>query len=718
MEVVSLDARVEHVTVYARGACVRRTTSITAPVPRRVRIANLPTAVIEDTVRVEVEGPAIAVGVRVGLDAAAAADAAEEASAELRAAQRAVALAETEVERLDGALEQLAATRVIEPDRSDDPPPPWSAVVAARTSVVAARTARELALRERHAAARRELDEARRVLQAVTDRDRRASTARAPKLHETRKYVELELVPSADGAITIHVEYQVAAARWAPSYVARLDGGGRDEALVEIRAIVAQETGEDWSGVPLRLSTAEPARFATLPELAAQRIGRRQHDAVRGGFRPPPTGVDALFADYDRSLPKATRRRSESQPQPIRGDEIADRVYVGRPPSEAPLGGIEADAELAGEVWDEQSSRAKEAFRTPPSSMAYPSSAPPPPPGIRNTARGIAPAPGMPMLPPAQAAFAGAVSKKRSMERARGGGAPEGDARSEAMIAAAPVARLDYGNLRMAPASSPARGTLIPAEPPRGAETLASDAAAAAARVQALALPPGCSDDWAHTYDYAFATDGAVDVRADGAWHSIPVTSRATTSRLRHVTVPREQPDVFRIATLANPFAGPLLPGPIDVYDRGRFLVTSKVDYTPPSGNVEVGLGVDAGVKVARNTEFREEAAGMLRGALRLLHGITIDVDNLSARSIDLEVRERIPVTTDGDDSVEVTLGRVEPAWERWTPDADGPRDERLRGGHRWRVTVPAGQKRQLRAAYEVRIANKLEVVGGNRREA
>jgi hypothetical protein len=181
--------------------------------------------------------------------------------------------------------------------------------------------------------------------------------------------------------------------------------------------------------------------------------------------------------------------------------------------------------------------------------------------------------------------------------------------------------------------------------------------------------------------------------------------------------VPREQNDVFRVAALANPFDGPLLPGPIDVYDRGQFLVTSEVDYTPPGGTVDVGLGVDASVKIARNVEFHEEAAGMLRGALRLIHAVSIDVDNLSARPIELEVRERVPVVREGDDEVVVSVGKVEPAWEKWSPDSESANEPRLRGGFRWKLAVPATTKKLLRAAYEVKIANKHELVGGNRRE-
>ncbi|MBA3503813.1 MAG: DUF4139 domain-containing protein, partial [Deltaproteobacteria bacterium] len=495
------------------------------------------------------------------------------------------------------------------------------------------------------------------------------------------------------GEAKIWLEYQVGAARWAPSYVARLEG---ERAIVEVRAVVAQDSGEDWVNVPLRLSTAEPERFSQLPELHAQRIGRRQSEPARPGFRAPPVGAAALYADYERGL-KRDRTIVATKKLPVtRGKGAEDEMYVGAPPAEpAPRG---AFGELADENWDEESSRAKDAFSTDMRAMSKQAYAPP---------AQAAPARNAPELKKR----AGKADDSSRASTEGGGGAVEQRPRE-------PVARLDYGNLRMAPPTSPSRGALVPVDRDRWAMTIEGEVTTSHARLVALPLPPGCIADWSHAYDYAFATDGAVDVKSDGAWHSIAVTQMVSTAKLRHVSVPREQADVFRMAAIANPFVGPLLPGPIDIYDHGRFLVTSEVDYTPPGATLEIGLGVDAAVKVARNTEFREEATGMLRGALRLHHAITIDVENLSGRAIEVEVRERIPVARDGDDEVEVTLKSIEPAWERWTPEAGSPHERRLRGGYRWRVAVPAGQKKQMRAGYEVKIAGKLELVGGNRRES
>ena len=296
-----------------------------------------------------------------------------------------------------------------------------------------------------------------------------------------------------------------------------------------------------------------------------------------------------------------------------------------------------------------------------------------------------------------------------------GGGGGE-YAKTRANVAVTPTPRLDYGNLRMAEPKSAQRGTLVPSRPRLDVD-LATRVETGIALIDQLPLPPGHVGDWAHNYDYAFASDGKVEIKSDATWHSIALTSRTGTAAIRHVAVPREQADVFRVAAITNPFDGPLLPGPIDVYDRGQFLVTSEVDYTPPGGSVDIGLGVDPAVKIARNAEFHEEAIGMLRGGLRLVHAITIDVENLAQRPIELEVRERVPVTREGDDDVEVSLGKVDPPWERFTPDTDAPRETRLRGGYRWQLKLPATSKQLLRAAYEVKIAGKHELVGGNRRE-
>ncbi len=703
-EVAATDTRLDAVTIYARGARIRRSVSIAA-VRNHVRITGLPLAVIDDTVRVSVEGSAMATNLRVAIDTPPLANAPEETAA-VREAKRLVAVGSAELARLEAGLERLRASSVLGEDPSDDPPASWAAIVSARRAVLAVRTERELALRSQLTAARKRLDAVRIDLEVALDRDR--NTARDAKPHELRKRLDIEL--SGEGAITLHVEYMVVAARWAPSYVARIEGA---KATFEIRAVVAQDTGEDWRGAKLVLSTAEPVRFAQFPELAAQRIGRKQAEPPRRGFRAPPAGAEALYADFQRYV----ARRAEG------GAGIERNLDRPKAPREAEIdgdddgtvtGGVHTRAQsFSEENWDEETSAAKDRFSTPPRGAP-----------AMDARHAFAPQAAAPSTIVMDELAAPEMKKSGKMAR-RGGGAAGGGMRDEPAAnkpkppqPGEPSPLLDYKNLVMGDARSSARGRLIAAPQDGDRAAIQRDVNTRETRIDLLALPPGCIGNWSHAYDYAYSTDGAIDVASDAAWHSIAVTASAATVQLRHVTVPREQTDVFRIATLANPFPGPLLPGPIDVYDRGRFLVTSSVEQSPPGATLEIGLGVDAAIKIARNTEFREEATGMLRGSLKLHHGISIDVDNVSAQPVELEVRERIPVGREGDDDVEIAIGRVEPAWEPWKPDADGPRAARLRGGYRWRVTLPPGAKKTLRAAYEIKIPSKAELVGGNRRES
>jgi hypothetical protein len=743
------ESRIATVTLYARGARIRRVATLGAAAPR-VRLIGLPAALIDRTVRIEAEGGAVVTAVRVGLDAPAPEIAADEESPELHAARLRVALADAETERIAGALAILAAAPIAlsgAPGAGEAPPsaepPAWSAVVDARRALVALRAERELALRDQATAARRAAEQARRGLAAALDRDRRAGSGRPAKLHELRKHVELELDLEGRGrddealATVIYLEYQIAAARWSPSYVARFDG---DQVGFALRAMVAQNSGEDWAGVALQLSTADPEQFGALPELSAQRIGRRQAEPSRAGFRAPPAGAAALYLDYVQAFPDSEPTRR------IVGSRVAEAITGESMMSVMPVARESRELERDEPGDPDDASDALEEL-TAPTRFGAAAAEPRALGGHRplGRAQAAAPPPGAGAPSPAPRASAMMI-RGAQVARSVAGGPITGQALRQAVASAAgnataratasaddgeraglaspfappavPSPRLDYADLRMAPPGSSERGRLVAAPPDRRTAALEAEVALAVARVAGLVLPPGCTAGWPHTYDYAFAADGAIDLRSDGAWHSIAVTAHAATAAMRHIAVPREQADVFRIAAIANPLPGPILPGPIDVYDRGNFVVTSALEHTPAGAAIEIGLGVDPRIKLARNTEFHEETTGVLRGGLRLHHAIQIDVENLSDRAIDLEVRERVPVTRDGDDDIEVAIGRVEPAWQRFTPDAAAPGAARLRGGYCWRVAVPAGTKRALRATYEVRIAGKHELVGGNRRES
>jgi uncharacterized protein (TIGR02231 family) len=286
---------------------------------------------------------------------------------------------------------------------------------------------------------------------------------------------------------------------------------------------------------------------------------------------------------------------------------------------------------------------------------------------------------------------------------------------------------LDYGRLRLYGADDHRRGSLRRIEArvlyqQLSVETLAIDlaltqidrATATARALERESAPEG--HHWPGSeggFDYAYVADAPCDLASDGRFCSLAIDVREAEATPRYIAVPRETQDVFRIVALRNPLAAPLLPGPADVYVDGKFALTSAVELTPRDGRIELGLGVEQAVKIARNVSFSEDSSGMFKRHLELQHSIAIEIANHLPSAATVEVRERIPVVWESQaDDIEVEVEQVEPPWEDYEPD-----DPPLEGGRRWIVEVPAAQKRELEARWVVTIPTNHELVGGNRRE-
>jgi hypothetical protein len=227
------------------------------------------------------------------------------------------------------------------------------------------------------------------------------------------------------------------------------------------------------------------------------------------------------------------------------------------------------------------------------------------------------------------------------------------------------------------------------------------------------ALPPGHSAAAGlGGFDYAWRVEDPADIPSDGAWHSVPLAEGEGPASPAFVCVPRESAEVFRTLRFSSPLRGPLLSAPMDVYVAGSWLLTVDLAPLPPGAELSLGLGVEQGLKVARNARFEEKTTGLIVNSLELHHDIEVELQNHLGRAASLELRERLPVAAAGEDEVQVVEGAVTPPWEPWErPEAP------VEGARRWRLRLEPGERKVLRAHYSVRIPSKHELVGGNRRE-
>jgi hypothetical protein len=723
MTVPALDSRITAVTVLDSYALVTREAKLTTNGEQdqeSVRLTGLPLALDDTSVRVRVEplgdGAApVASDLRIGLEVPEADPGlAPPRDEELEEARRAVCRIKDQLMQVDSLTSRLHRLKAPARPRGAPGEPPPPAPAGARLALLELRQGELERLTEQHRQLDKQLQDAKDHLQLLESRWQQASTARQARKHELRKSLVVQL-QQVDGQTPparckLVAEYLVAAACWAPSYAIHFDQKlGRAE--VAMRAMVCQASGEDWDGVELTLSTASPVRWSELPELPSLRIGRAQPPLPRTGWREPPVGAAALLADYDRARASIIRAQEEAQPKPAPPPspvlkKAAERTELyadlAMPAEDLEIAMPDEEVLMAGMLDEAEPPPVAAAAVMPAAAMA----AKGPPPGVRKR------------------------SKRRHGDKRAKAAGPRSPAQPEGPAElAAPADMLSYGRLRLAGADDSHRCFLQPVKIDElYLELLASlkveisfnvMAVVSAAQRVASATgrrepPPGHvrARSW-QGFDHTYVTEDRVKVESDGAFHSIPVLHKDAVSKLSYVVVPRESPEAFRFVSLTNPLDAPLPEGPADVYVGDDYLLTSRIHTVAAAAATEIGLGVEQSIKVARNTRFAEKTSGLLGGALNLDHEIDIEVANNLPEDAQVEIRERLPITREGDEEVKVEVTEVEPPWLKLEQ-----KRRPIRGAYRWQVTVPSMGKQQLRVHYTVTLPSKYELVGGNRREA
>jgi hypothetical protein len=106
---------------------------------------------------------------------------------------------------------------------------------------------------------------------------------------------------NANAAGKVRLNYLVSAATWNPQYKLRA-GKEKDPVQLEYLAAIVQQSGEDWAGVSLTLSTAEPMLNAAPPDLLALDIdvmaAAAAANASGGKDEAGPQSAEKLKGNY------------------------------------------------------------------------------------------------------------------------------------------------------------------------------------------------------------------------------------------------------------------------------------------------------------------------------------------------------------------------------------------------------------------------------------
>ncbi len=250
-------SRVARVTVYPGSATVERVAKVAAGA-RSLTLGCLPASLDVQSLQINADA-----AVRVGEfnvlteDRDVAAGCASPLDGRIRDLEDQIAAVKAEASALqlvDGYLRSVAQSGA-----SPEPTAPANTAPRAATPTPAQITATAEVLRKSgqdsfaraHQLQRKQEALALALKPLVAERDRVAS--------QRARVVSVTINLAAEREGELRLSYQVRGPGWQPSYRATLDAN-KSTVLIERQALVAQNSGEDWSGVQLTLSTGQPGR--------------------------------------------------------------------------------------------------------------------------------------------------------------------------------------------------------------------------------------------------------------------------------------------------------------------------------------------------------------------------------------------------------------------------------------------------------------------------
>jgi uncharacterized protein (TIGR02231 family) len=292
-EVPTPDAKPREVTVYAdRAEVVRIFQGVLAAGDQSLLFDNLPANVDFSSIRVEGTGAFTLIDIRP--ETVQVKEVANEAIRALQGkiqaqelVQKELSLAEGRVAFRRSALEKVLGRLTSVGKESANPemdPLKWAAYLDFQAEQLVALDKEATDLAKRIKASRQQVDTYNREIVALNGNQSRS-----------RNLARVNLDVKTAGPAVVRLSYVVQGPSWKPVYDLRADTKAKSLEIT-YHAELRQSTGEDWQGVSLKLSTAEPSVGGREPEMSPWFLAKSE-----------PVELEALRKDKDGDARRETR---------------------------------------------------------------------------------------------------------------------------------------------------------------------------------------------------------------------------------------------------------------------------------------------------------------------------------------------------------------------------------------------------------------------------
>ena len=196
-----------------------------------------------------------------------------------------------------------------------------------------------------------------------------------------------------------------------------------------------------------------------------------------------------------------------------------------------------------------------------------------------------------------------------------------------------------------------------------------------------------------------FEIKSKYSIVSDNKAHNVVVSSTDVPVTLTYMTVPKLDRDAFLMGKIANWEDLNLLPASARIYFDESYIGLTAIDPETTKDTLYMNLGRDRSIVVKR-IALKEKCKEQVLSDFKVVtKTYEISIRNTKAMSLDFEIEDQIPITSDN--NIKVTL-----------LDKDGALYNELTGKLTWKVKVKSKETKKVVFSYEVKYPKDKFIMG------
>lgn len=197
------------------------------------------------------------------------------------------------------------------------------------------------------------------------------------------------------------------------------------------------------------------------------------------------------------------------------------------------------------------------------------------------------------------------------------------------------------------------------------------------------------------THEYRITTP--FNVKSGGGSQMLEVQTHELPATFTWYSVPKIDQDAYLVAMITGWEEHVILAGETGIFFENAFVGETMINPMLTDDTLKVSMGTDRGVVLERNREEDFASRGILGRRTTETVAWEIEIRNNKNRTINLEIRDQIPVSTD--ENIEITLD-----------ERSGAQYEQSSGMLTWRLELEPGQSQTLPFRYSVKYPSDKKI--------